>query len=398
MTLATRLFVAAVSLLAFGGMTYYLYRRLVLDVTPSRPLRIAGAAALALLFLAVPLLRLGHRDALPDPTLAAALSSWWGLALYLLMWLLLVDAGLWVARRLLRRPGARRAPPTSPAEELVENPQRRLFVSRLVAAGASVASGGTVLTGIASAFERPEVTEVPIRLPGLPRALEGFTIVQLTDLHLGMVIQQRFLDQLVEVANAARPDLVAITGDLVDGSPALLGGLVARLRNLRSRAGTYFVSGNHDYYSGWERWAPVLESLGLTVLRNRRVRVGDAGASFELLGVDDFGTRYNEGGYDFQAASEGLDPARPSVLLAHQPVNLEEIAAHPIGLQLSGHTHGGQIFPGTLVGTAIWGDRNRGLSRVGRTHLYTSRGCGFVGPPMRLGSAPEVVKIVLLPA
>jgi uncharacterized protein len=213
--------------------------------------------------------------------------------------------------------------------------------------------------------------------------------------HVGAIIQTKFLDMLVAEANRAKPDLVAITGDLVDGAPAQLGQYVARLRNLSSKHGTYFCSGNHDYYSGWERWAAALEGMDFTLLRNRHVRIGDAGASFDLLGVEDWGTRFGGGEYDLDAAMAGRDAERASVLLAHQPANLDVVASRGIGLQLSGHTHGGQIFPGTLIGSAIWGDRNTGLSRHGSTQLYTSRGCGFVGPPMRVGAPPEIVKLVL---
>ena len=173
---------------------------------------------------------------------------------------------------------------------------------------------------------------------------------------------------------------------------------MARLRNLQSRFGTYFVSGNHEYYSNWELWAPELENLDFEVLRNRTLAIGAPGASFDLIGVDDYGSRWRPNGYDLEAATKGRDPARPAVLLAHQPTGLELAAGKHIGLQLSGHTHGGQLFPATLLGSVIWGSRNAGLSAYEGTQLYTSRGCGFVGPPMRLGAPPEVVKIVLLAA
>jgi predicted MPP superfamily phosphohydrolase len=375
------------------GLNFYLYRRLVHDVTERRWARLAGALLIFGVLVAVPATRLLFRDALPARWLSAAVMEWWGLSIFTLLALLAAELVLLVARRLRSTPPLEQTTP-SPAPEALS---RRRFLARSTAAGALVVGGGVSAYGTWTAFSPPAVTEVPIRLPGLPRALEGFTIVQLSDIHVGPVLQERFVDQLVAVANSARGDLVAITGDLVDGSPSALGRYVARFANLRSRLGTYFVSGNHDYYSGWERWAPKLTGLGFTVLRNRFVTVGEPGASFDLVGVDDWGFGEPSGQYDLDAATRGRDLDRPSVLLAHQPKGLELAAEKRLGLQLSGHTHGGQVFPGNLIGTVIWGTRNAGLSRYEGTHLYTSRGCGFVGPPMRVGAPPEVVKVILLP-
>ncbi len=381
----------------FAFLNVYLYRRLVRDVTEEPWLRRVAVAFMGACFAAIPAVRwLGAQ--LESPTLAATFMSWWGFLVHVLMVLIAVEVGRWAWRRKARRvtstsEGAARG------QVDVDDPARRLFLARTVA-GAAAGTGAMLSTyGAYRAFTKPELTEVPIRLRGLPKALDGVSIVQLTDIHVGAVIQSRFLDQLVEVANAAKPDLVAITGDLVDGPPSDLLRHVQRLGRLQSRWGTHFVSGNHDYYSGWERWAPELERLGWVLLRNRSVRIGDAAASFDLLGVEDWGTRFGGGDYDLDAAAAGLDPSRASVLLSHQPQNVEAVAAKGIGLQLSGHTHGGQLFPATLIGQAIWGSLNTGLSKVGEsTFVYTSRGCGFVGPPMRVGAPPEVVKLILTSA
>ncbi len=444
--------------LVFAGgavaMQVYLYRRLVRDLTPNRSLRGLALGAMIALSLGVPLGRVSLNFGPVPPWVSAALMSWWGLSMYLVLALLLLE----LVGRLALRPPARSLAaalgakpdlalsaaggPAAPSPERASEPpapsivvehlapapafsgrgggpfedrpealkepaprpepqepperaSRRVFLSRATAAGALALGGGLGSLGLYRAFEAPAISEVPVRLPGLPKALDGFTIVQLSDLHVGSVIQERFLDQLVRVANAAKPDLVAITGDLVDGSPAQLGAYVARLTRLSSRLGTYFVSGNHDYYSGWERWAHALDGLGFKLLRNERVEIGDAGGSFDLIGVEDWGTRVHAGGYDLEAATAGRDPARASVLLQHQPVNVEAVTAKSIGLMLSGHTHGGQLFPGPVIARAIYGDRVEGRSKVGATTFYTSRGCGFVGPPMRLGAPPEVVKLVL---
>jgi len=419
--LAFRILFFVVALALVVGMNVFLYRRLVRDVTESRLARRVGLGLLVVLGLGVPLGRLGLGFFTPT-WLAGGLMAWWGVALYVLLALLGLEVvRLWALRRAPKIAAPQRsvtiapelepalegrgggpalataAPEVSRAEpELIDDPSRRLFISRAVAAGAVVIGGGVSSLGVYRAYTPPEVSVIPVKLPGLPKALDGFSIVQLSDIHVGPVIQEKFLDQLVSVANAAKPDLVAITGDLADGSPARLGGFVARFQNLASRHGTYFVSGNHDYYSGWEAWATALGGLGFNVLRNRAVVIGEPGASFDLIGVDDWGSRWMGGGYDLDAATSGRDPERPSVLMAHQPLNLEAVAEKRIGLQLSGHTHGGQIFPGPFIARMIYGDHVEGLSRAGDTQVYTSRGCGFVGPPMRVGSPPEVVKIVLV--
>ncbi|RKH77457.1 metallophosphoesterase, partial [Corallococcus sp. AB032C] len=309
---------------------------------------------------------------------------WMGLVLYLLMFTL----GLDVVRGVFTK--ARKLPEPSP--------ERRAFLARGLAAGATVAGAGMSTFGTWRAYHPPDVRDIPVRLPGLPKALEGFTLVQLTDIHIGGVLQRRFVDELVARANALKPDLIAVTGDLVDGTVPELGRYVGGFGALKARHGAYFVTGNHDYYSGVEAWTEFVRGLGITVLRNRAVSIGDAGASFDLIGVDDWSAnRLGEAGYDLDAALKGLRPDRASVLLAHQPSNFEVVAQRGVGLQISGHTHGGQMFPGNVLGHLIWGEQNAGLSQQGDSHLYVSRGCGFVGPPMRVAAPPEIARIILLP-
>ena len=380
-----RILFGILTLAVFAGANYFVYRRTVADTMQSVWARRGLAGLLAMLFLAVPIVRFAFQGQMPPPVITTVVLIGWGVFMYTLMALVFVELAKWLVRRRKKNPVA--AP---------ENPERRIFLSRMAATGALAVGGGVATFGTWRAFSPPSITEIPIRLPGLPRALDGFVIVQLSDVHVGAIIQEKFLDQLVATANSAKPDLLAITGDLVDGSPDAVGRYVARLRNLRSRFGTYFVSGNHDYYAGWEEWSRELEGLDFEVLRNRTVTIGDPGASFDLIGVDDYGSRWAPNGYDLEKAVKGRDPERASVLLAHQPTGLEQVAAKRIGLQLSGHTHGGQLFPANLVGDLIWGKRNAGLSTFEGTQVYTSRGCGFVGPPMRVAAPPEVVKIILL--
>ncbi|WP_164008497.1 metallophosphoesterase [Pyxidicoccus trucidator] len=273
--------------------------------------------------------------------------------------------------------------------------ERRRFLARATAGGAVLASAGVTGFGVWQAFHEPVVSEVAVRLPGLPRALDGFTIVHLSDIHVGPVIRRRFMDELVSRCDALRPDLVCITGDLVDGHVPSLAPAVSALANLKARHGAYFVTGNHEYYWNAAAWSEALERMGIHVLRNRHVRIGDAAASFDLVGVDDWAARRGPQGYDLDAAIAGRDGERASVLLAHQPSNWSEAAKAGMGLQLSGHTHGGQFFPFTLAVAAIW-QHDAGHFQTGDSHLYVSRGTGFWGPPLRVGSPPEIVKVTLM--
>jgi hypothetical protein len=366
----------------------YLYRRLVRDTVRSRALRLLALAVLLLLTLVL-MLRRTLRDALPvelSDALSVASYTWMGVALLLVVTLLVLDLG-----RGLVALGQRLRASTPPADE-----ERRRFLSRVVAGSAVAAGGGLAAYGSWRAFAPPVVTEVVVKVPKLPRALDGLSIVQLTDIHVGPFIQRGFMDELVHQANALRPDLFAITGDLVDGDVPTLGGHVAALGNLKARFGTFFVTGNHDYSSGDEAWAEFLGTLGIQVLRNRHVSIGGAGGALDLVGVDDWsgGRRRGKQGYDLDRALAGRDPERAAVLLAHQPANFKVAAQRGVDVQLSGHTHGGQLVPMTFFIGMAW-EHSAGLYRHGGSHLYVSRGCGFWGPPMRVGSPPEIVKLVL---
>jgi predicted MPP superfamily phosphohydrolase len=400
-------------LLIFFGITallsvlvhIYLYRRIFRDTSGHPGWRRAGVVAMAALCL----LMLGSRVlsfVLPQDavlTLATVGWSWMGVAIYLLLafWVLGGARALSrLARRVIPRvsptPASASTPAPAPAPAPVSE-ERRLFLARATAGGALLATSGFVGYGTWRAFHPPAINRVAIRLPGLPKALDGFTVVQLSDIHVGPVIQRRFMDAVVEQCNALKPDLMCITGDLVDGSVSELGHSVAALANLRSRHGTYFVTGNHEYYSDDEAWTDALERLGIPVLRNRYVRIGEPGASFDLVGVDDWGAARSgyEKRYDLAKAVAGRDPERPAVLLAHQPANWREASKAGIGLQLSGHTHGGQFFPFNLAIAAIWEHAAGHYEENGR-HLYVSRGTGFWGPPVRVAAPPEIVHVTLL--
>ncbi len=387
-------------LAVLGGMHYYLWARLVRDPGLPEPLRRVLTVTLLLAALSVPatffLARLLGR---PAPRIVpAAAFAWLGTSFLLFSALLALDmaraagtAVAWLAAALL---GSHSAP----------DPARRLFLARAVAGGAVLAAGGAAAAGVRSATGEPRVKEVPVKLAQLPPALSGFTIAQITDLHVGPTIGRRRVRRVVEATNALAPDAVAITGDLVDGSVAEIGEAVSEIARLRARHGVYFVTGNHEYYSGVGQWMRELGRLGVRVLRNERVAVGDAapgGASIDLAGIDDWrsGGMAPGHGPDLSRALAERDPERALVLLAHQPLGFPEALRAGVGLQMSGHTHGGQIFPFSLLVGAVY-RFSMGLyrHREGEAEgwIYVSPGTGYWGPPMRLGTTSEITRIVLV--
>jgi predicted MPP superfamily phosphohydrolase len=249
---------------------------------------------------------------------------------------------------------------------------------------------------VRQALRELTVAEVDVRLPHLSAASDGTTIVQLSDMHVGATIGRAFVEDVVRRTNALEPDIVAITGDLVDGSVANLWQAVSPLAGLRARHGVFFVTGNHEYYSGVDEWMAALGKLNVRVLDNERVAIGPDGGGFDLAGVHDHGARRMPEGprADMAKALGGRDPARACVLLAHQPKAIEEAARFGVGLQLSGHTHGGQIWPFSYF-VKLAQPYLAGLHRHGDTLIYVNPGTGYWGPPMRLGTRAEITRITL---
>jgi predicted MPP superfamily phosphohydrolase len=269
---------------------------------------------------------------------------------------------------------------------------RRLFVARTVAVAASVAAAGTVAYGTREVLNGPTVKRVRVRLAKLPRSADGYRIAVASDIHLGPVLGRAHTQRIVDAINRTRPDLVAIVGDLVDGSVADLRPAAAPLARLRSRHGSYFVTGNHEYFSGAAEWIDHLRDLGVHPLENARVAL----PGFDLAGVNDVSAARQDPalGPDYDRALRGRDPARAVVLLAHQPVAVHEAVRHGVDLQLSGHTHGGQLWPGHYL-AALANPTVAGLEHYGDTQLYVSRGAGAWGPPVRVGAEPDITVLTL---
>ena len=374
--------------LVSAGIHTYLWLRLVRPAQLSRRWYLAATAAIAIMFLSIPVTTTSRMYA---PGLAATLGwislPWMALAGLTLVALVAIDLTRlvsWLGRRSLWR---------APA---ATSRSRRQFLTRVTGGAALAVGGASVAAGMLEARGEHEVVDVEVRLAKLPRALDGFTIVQLSDLHAGMTIDRGFVQRVVDHANRLSPDLIALTGDLVDGKVPDLRDDVAPLAQLRARHGVFAVTGNHEYYSGADAWIAEITRLGARYLRNQRVTIGDGDASFDLAGVDDYSAAGWPGhGEDLPAALAGRDPARALVLLAHQPRQVRNTTGHGVDLQLSGHTHGDQIWPWHFIVRLQQGGLLAGRYDHHGTQLYVTRGCGYWGPPVRLLAPLEITRVIL---
>ncbi|MFI9009835.1 metallophosphoesterase [Actinosynnema sp. NPDC053489] len=407
-----------------GAAHYYIWKRLVLATTrPGRGRRVGTGVVVFLYLLVMAALATGR---LGGSGFGAAVAwpgfLWLAGAFYLALFLGVLEVPRAVLLRVARRrrtrgrpvavgaAGARASaesaadaaegaagsgePPADGIDERPVDPGRRLFIARSLAVAGGVATAGVVTFGATQALGDPVVKRVPVTLGKLDQRLSGYRIAVVSDIHLGPLLGRAHTERIVRMINEQRVDLVAVVGDLVDGTVAELGEAAAPLRDLVSTHGSFFVTGNHEYYSGAEPWLAELERLGVNPLRNERLAIERAGASFDLAGVNDVNGEGFGDGPDFDRALAGRDPARPVVLLAHQPVQVREAAKRGVDLQLSGHTHGGQMFPFHLA-VGLQQPVRSGLATVDGTQVYTSNGAGFWGPPVRVGAAPDITVVEL---
>ena len=283
------------------------------------------------------------------------------------------------------------------ASALALSPQAYESWIRISAIAVMALTLAITLVGFFMARRVAPVVNVKVPLAGLPKELEGFTIAQITDIHVGQTIKRHFVEAIVDRVNLLNADMIAITGDVADGSVPDLTHHTEPLARLASRHGTYFVTGNHEYYSGVHAWIRELERLGARVLINEHVVLDHDGAALTVAGVTDWSAHHFDPTHksDPQAAGKGAPEHAPKVLLAHQPRSAHIAEAAGYHLQLSGHTHGGQFWPWNFL-VRLQQPFTAGLARLGRMWVYTSRGTGYWGPPMRFGIPSEITLIRLV--
>ncbi|ANI38532.1 metallophosphoesterase [Mycolicibacterium vaccae] len=377
-------------------MHLYVWKRMVKDTTGPGRLRwlLTGLVVALLLLLMAALVVPRVFGVAESGWLAWPGYLWFGLLVYLFLALLVLEPVRWLLRRrqIRTRPGPETRPDPAPESAPAETPavDRRMFLARASAVAAGAAAVGLVGTGAATALGPPQLLRVPVRLPRLDRAFDGYRIAVVSDIHLGPLLGRAHTERIVRIINEAEPDLVAVVGDVVDGTVAELGAAAAPLQDLQTRDGAFFVTGNHEYFvDDTDEWIRELERLGLQPLRNENTRIRRGAAGFDLAGVNDIAGAQHSDAPDFDRALTGLNPQDPTILLAHQPVEVSRAAERGVDLQLSGHTHGGQMWPFHYA-VALAQPALAGLSRVGDTQLYVTRGAGFWGPPVRVGAPPDI--------
>jgi predicted MPP superfamily phosphohydrolase len=394
--------------LAVSGLAHFLAARWVLSTLPAQALarRRRGilllAAALASFLVVARLVSSMLETSVSRTVVAVAMLELGAVVIALLPIALMTVVTRAVSRLVAaRRPEPDDAPLTALPVVPAEIVSRRQAIERV--AGGALFGATTVALGWGMVRGRHSfaLEEVVVRVKNWPRALEGYTIAQVSDVHVGAFVGERELDEGFELVTKIRPDLIVATGDLVDFDSTLVGELAKRLTRPGARDGAYAILGNHDHYAGPADVVERLRSAGVHVLCNEsvRLRAGDGGG-FSLLGVDDLQGRARPApgfaGPDLLAAARGLDGDAPRILLAHQPRYFHE-ASGRVALQLSGHTHGGQINPGFRPADLLMEFVSGRYERAGST-LWVNRGFGVAGPPSRVGAPPEVTKIVIVAA
>jgi len=273
---------------------------------------------------------------------------------------------------------------------------RRLFLTNTLNLTVLAVAGSFTIYGIFEARRRPSIKEVDIPIPNLPDEFDGFRIVQITDVHAGLTVKRDFVERIVDMVTELKPDLIAFTGDMADGSVPHLQNDVEPLSTLRAPHGKFFITGNHEYYSGVLPWVEEAKRLGFTVLLNEHQVIERGNGKILLAGVTDYsgGQYLPEHKSSPEASVKNAPECSARILLAHQPKSLFAALPHNFDLMISGHTHGGQFFPWNLA--AAGQPYIEGLHKHENMWVYVSRGTGYWGPPIRVAARSEITVIKLV--
>ena len=355
--------------LIYGGAHLYIYWRLIHPLHITGPLLALIQAGFIFLFISFPLIHFAFRHESGQlVSFINILSSVW---MGMLVYFFLATLGLDIFKLLSGLP---------------QSPKIFSLVVAIVAV--SVSSYGL--------YEASHIgiTNLNIQIANLPKNLEGLTIAQISDVHMGLIVKGPRLEKIVNMVNDLHPDIIAITGDLVDEQALHMEDMVEPLKKLRSRYGVYAVTGNHEYFAGIDKSVEFMEKAGVTLLRNRWVNVA---GGLQLVGRDDVVASRVTGEVVPPLADilKGIDHTKPVILLYHTPVtSLDELQTLGVQLQLSGHTHQGQLWPFRYIVKMIF-KTPYGLFTSGNTSIYVSRGTGTWGPPLRVAAPPEIVLVKL---
>lgn len=382
-----------ISLLILSGGYFYVGYKLISTANFSSPMNIFLWSVLLVLLLSLYLpfilTRIGFQNRLLDFLLWVGYAGL-GLMSFLIIFLLIKDITI-LSGFIYKKIASLFSKP-----EIVQvnDPERRKFLMNLINFGIIGAASTLTTYGIYQATKKPYTKRVFIPVKNYSDSLKEFTIVQVSDLHVGPTIKKNYVQLIVSEVLKINPDVFVFTGDLVDGSVENLRDDVEPLREIKPKYGKFFITGNHEYYSGAVEWMKYAENLGFTVLHNRNRIINYNGTPIMFAGVPDVqGIQFYEDHYsDPIEAIKNSEESSVKILLAHQPKSLYKAIEAGFDIQLSGHTHGGQFIPWNFI-AKIGQPFIKGLNKLNNTWIYVSNGTGYWGPPLRIGARSEITVI-----
>ncbi|MBF0443259.1 MAG: metallophosphoesterase [Oligoflexales bacterium] len=382
-------FMIAAFLMSFL-MHYYVWHRVIKITALPRMIFLTFSGIIWSLFIALPLsMGIGRYFFSSDTGFFVLNLSfiWLGILYFLVMVLFIFECVYWAYYILFRI-----------LDLSFLEKKMYLIVKRVFAISSVLIATIGVSSGIHEVRKDVDVKQVKVKLPRFPESLGGFKIIQISDFHIGMPLSKRdTVETVVKKINDLNPDLVVLTGDIVDGSVPTLKDIVAPIRNLKTKYGVFLATGNHEYYASAPDWIDEFSSLGIRMLLNESIVIGNQGAAFELAGIPDYNAdkimKTHE--VDLGRTFKDHNPDLTTILISHQPKIIYDLDKYDVGLVLSGHTHGGQIWPWGLL-VHLTQPYIKGLHKYkGRTQVYVSQGTGYWGPPMRIGTKAEITLITI---